>query len=171
MKHTEEGNLTGKPDGKIDQADVVYLGTRAPKFTMGFSNDFRYKGFDLNIYLYASVGGYSYPYTQVEHGVYGGNGIQRLKDNNNFLADIKNRWTSDNMSSAMPSGEVNSYDSYGAPNWEKNTYLRLKSVTLGYDLSRLFKADKLKVRFYFSGQNLLTFTGYKGLDPEVEKYI
>ena len=164
----EEGNLTGKPDGKIDQADVVYLGTRAPKFTMGFSNDFRYKGFDLNIYLYASVGGYSYPYTQVEHGVYGGNGIQRLKDNNNFLADIKNRWTSDNMSSAMPSGEVNSYDSYGAPNWEKNTYLRLKSVTLGYDLSRLFKADKLKVRFYFSGQNLLTFTGYKGLDPEVE---
>ena len=72
------------------------------------------------------------------------------------------------MSSAMPSGEVNSYDSYGAPNWEKNTYLRLKSVTLGYDLSRLFKADKLKVRFYFSGQNLLTFTGYKGLDPEVE---
>ncbi len=80
----EEGNLTGKPDGKIDQADVVYLGTRAPKFTMGFSNDFRYKGFDLNIYLYASVGGYSYPYTQVEHGVYGGNGIQRLKDNNNF---------------------------------------------------------------------------------------
>ena len=164
----EEGNLTGKPDGKIDQADVVYLGTRAPKFTMGFSNDFRYKGFDLNIYLYASVGGYSYPYTQVEHGVYGGNGIQRLKDNNNFLADIKNRWTSDNMSSAMPSGEVNSYDSYGAPNWEKNTYLRLKNVTLGYDLSRLFKADKLKVRFYFSGQNLLTFTGYKGLDPEVE---
>lgn len=115
----EEGNLTGKPDGKIDQADVVYLGTRAPKFTMGFSNDFRYKGFDLNIYLYASVGGYSYPYTQVEHGVYGGNGIQRLKDNNNFLADIKNRWTSDNMSSAMPSGEVNSYDSYGAPNWRR----------------------------------------------------
>ena len=164
----EEGNLTGKPDGKIDQADVVYLGTRAPKFTMGFSNDFRYKGFDLNIYLYASVGGYSYPYTQVEHGVYGGNGIQRLKDNNNFLADIKNRWTSDNMGSAMPSGEVNSYDSYGAPNWEKNTYLRLKNVTLGYDLSRLFKANKLKVRFYFSGQNLLTFTGYKGLDPEVE---
>ena len=32
----------------------------------------------------------------------------------------------------------------------------------------MFKADKLKVRFYFSGQNLLTFTGYKGLDPEVE---
>ena len=55
----------------------------------------------------------------------------------------------------MPSGEVNSYDSYGAPNWEKNTYLRLKNVTLGYDLSRLFKANKLKVRFYFSGQNFI----------------
>lgn len=164
----EDGNLTGKPDGKIDQADVVYLGTRAPKFTMGFSNDFRYKGFDLNIYLYASVGGYSYPYTQVEHGVYGGNGIQRLKDNNNFLADIKERWTSDNMNSSMPSGEVNSYDSYGSPNWEKNTYLRLKNVTLGYDLGRLVKTNKLKIRVYFSGQNLVTFTGYKGLDPEVE---
>ena len=32
----EEGNLTGKPDGKIDQADVVYLGTRAPKFLWDF---------------------------------------------------------------------------------------------------------------------------------------
>ena len=37
-----------------------------------------------------------------------------------------------------------------------------------YMSGNLTAADKLKVRFYFSGQNLLTFTGYKGLDPEVE---
>lgn len=164
----QEGNLTGHPDGKIDQADVVYLGTRAPLYTLGFSNELKYNGFDLSIFLYASVGGYSYPYTQVEHGVYGGNGIQRLKDNNNFLADILNRWTSDNMNTDMPSGEVNSYDSYGVPNWQKNTYVRLKDVTLGYDLSKLFRSNKLKVRLYFTGQNMLTLTKYKGLDPEVE---
>lgn len=164
----EEGSLTGKPDGKTDQADVVYLGTRAPRFAIGFSNDFQYKGFDLSTYFYASADGYSCPCTQVEHGVYSGNGTQKPKDSNSFLVDIKNRWISDNMSSATPSGEMNSYDSHGAPSWEKNTYLRPKSVALGYDLSRLFKTDKLKIRFCFPDQNLLMFTGYKGLDPEVE---
>jgi len=165
----EDGNLTGKPDGKIDQADVVYVGTHAPKFTMGFNNKFRYKGFDLNIFLYASVGAYRWPVTQVEHGVYGGYGTQRLKDNYNFLKEIKNRWGSDNLNATMPSGEVNSYDSFGAPHYEKASYLRLKNLTLGYDITSLFNTKKLNARIYFTGQNLFTITGYNGFDPEVER--
>ncbi len=164
----ENGNLTGKPDGKIDQADAELVGTRSPKFTMGLNNSFRYKGADLSFFLYTSIGGYRWPVTQVEHGVYGGYGTQRLKDNYNFLKDIKDRWGSDNISSTMPSGEVNSYDTYGAPHYQKASYLRLKHLTLGYDITSLFKASKLKARIYASGQNLFTLTSYEGFDPEVE---
>jgi TonB-linked SusC/RagA family outer membrane protein len=164
----ENGNLTGKPDGKIDQADVVYVGTYAPKFTMGLNNTVKYKGFDLNCFLYASIGAYRWPSTQVEHGVYGGYGTQMLRDNYNYLRDIQNRWTSDNMNTDMPSGEVSSYDGYGLPNWQKASYLRLKSLTLGYDITSLFKTSKLNARIYLTGQNLFTITGYKGFDPEVE---
>lgn len=164
----ENGNLTGKPDGIINEADVVYVGTYAPKFTMGLNNTLRYKGFDLNFFLYASVGGYRWPVTKVEHGVYGGYGTQMLRDNYNYLKEIKNRWTSDNMDTNMPSGEVSNYDGYGLPNWEKASYLRLKSLTLGYDITSLFKTSKLNARIYITGQNLFTITGYSGFDPEVE---
>lgn len=165
----EDGNLTGKPDGKIDQADVVYIGTHAPKFTMGFNNEFKYKGFDLNLFLYASVGAYRWPSTHVEHGVYGSYGTQMLRDNYNYLKEIQNRWGSDNLNATMPSGEVNSYDAFGASHFEKASYLRLKNLTLGYDITRFFNVNRLNARVFFTGQNLFTITEYKGFDPEVER--
>lgn len=165
----EDGNLTGNPDGKIDQADVVYIGTHAPKFTMGFNNEFKYKGFDLNLFLYASVGAYRWPSTHVEHGVSGSYGTQMLRDNYNYLKEIQNRWGSDNLNATMPSGEVNSYDAFGASHFEKASYLRLKNLTLGYNITRLFNADRLSARIFLTGQNLFTITGYKGFDPEVER--
>jgi TonB-linked SusC/RagA family outer membrane protein len=165
----EDGNLTGKPDGKIDQADVIYIGTHAPKFTMGFNNEFKYKGFDLNLFLYASVGAYRWPSTHVEHGVYGSYGTQMLRDNYNYLREIQNRWGSDNPDAAMPSGEVNSYDTFGASHFEKASYLRLKNLTLGYDITKLFNTNRLSARVFFTGQNLFTITGYNGFDPEVER--
>lgn len=162
------GQLTGQSDGKVNQADVVFIGTRAPKFTMGLNNVFRYKGFDLSAFLYAAVGGYRWPSTQAEHGVYGSYGTQMLRDNYNYLKEIQNRWSSDNVNTDMPSGVVNSFDAYGAPLWQKASYLRLKNLTLGYDITRLLKVDKISARIYFTGQNIFTVTDYKGFDPEVE---
>jgi TonB-linked SusC/RagA family outer membrane protein len=164
------GNLTGIPDGKINQADVVYLGNRAPKYAIGFNNDFSYKGFDLNFFIYASVGGLKWAATRLEHSVYGSYGTQRFKDNFNFLKEVQNRWTSKNTDTDIPSGEVNSYDGYGSPYWEKSSYLRLKTVSVGYDLSQqLIKRDWLKsARLFIGAQNLFTLTNYNGLDPEAE---
>ncbi|HBG40325.1 MAG TPA: SusC/RagA family TonB-linked outer membrane protein, partial [Porphyromonadaceae bacterium] len=114
------------------------------------------------------VGGYRWPSTQAEHGVYGSYGTQMLRDNYNYLKEIQNRWSSDNVNTDMPSGVVNSFDAYGAPLWQKASYLRLKNLTLGYDITRLLKVDKISARIYFTGQNIFTVTDYKGFDPEVE---
>lgn len=162
------GNLTGSPDGIIDEADMVYLGTQRPKFTMGLNNTLRYKNFDLNFFFYASVGGYKWASTNIEHGVSGGYGLQRISDSYNFLTDIKNRWTSDNMYTDMTSGFPSSYDSLGAPHWQKSSYVRLKYLTLGYDVSQALNMKKYNLRVYASAQNLFTLTEYNGFDPEVE---
>ena len=52
----ENGNLTDGPDGKLDEADIVYMGTATSKFYVGFGNTFTYKGFDLNIFFYGYLG-------------------------------------------------------------------------------------------------------------------
>jgi TonB-linked SusC/RagA family outer membrane protein len=164
------GRLTGKTDNKINQADAALIGTTAPKFSIGLNNTFEYKGFDLNCFFYASCGALKWSYTRMEHSVYGSYGTQRFKDNYNFLAEVANRWTPSHTNTSMPSGDVNSYDAYGSPYWQKATYLRLKTLSIGYNLSSsLIRSKWVKTsRIYFSVQNAFTLTGYDGLDPEVE---
>ena len=165
----ENGELTGEPDGVINQADVSYLGNSAPKFTLGFNNRLKFEGFDLNCFLYASIGGYKWPVTRMEHSVYGSYGIQMLGQNYNYLSEVQERWSSDNTETTMPGGNVNSYQTYGLPYWEKASYVRLKNLSLGYDISRLFEKQlKVNARVYVAAKNLFTITDYKGLDPEVE---
>lgn len=165
----ENGQLIGEADGVINQADVVYMGNSAPKFTLGLNNSIKFEGFDLNCFMYASVGGYKWSETRMEHSVYGSYGIQRLRDNYNFLSEVKDRWTSDNMETNMPSGEVNSYGTYGLPYWQKASYIRVKSISLGYKISDLIGPEwSFDARLYIDVQNLLTITDYDGLDPEVE---
>lgn len=163
----ENGNLTYQPDGKIDNADVTFLGTAAPKFNVGLNNSFKYKNLDLNFFLYASVGAHKWPSTLIEHSVYSSYGLQQISTSYNFLKEIQNRWSSDNMTSEMPNGIINTYQSYGNPRYQDATFLRLKNLSLGYTFNDLFKSA-LNARFYFTGQNLFTLTNYTGLDPEVE---
>ncbi len=165
----DNGNLTGQPDGVINQADLVYRGTQTPKFTAGFSNTVKYKNFDWNCFIYASVGALKWPTTRMEHSVYGSYGAQRFKDNFNFLKEVENRWNSDNMNATMPSGEVNGYSTFGAPYWEKASYIRLKNLSMGYDISDLIaKRFNYTARVSLNAQNVFTITNYNGLDPEVE---
>ncbi|GAB3425896.1 SusC/RagA family TonB-linked outer membrane protein [Niabella aquatica] len=166
----ENGRLTGQPDGIINQADVLYMGTRAPKFTAGLNNIIEFKNFEVMAFLYASVGALKWPTTFIEHGVLGSYGTQRFRDNFNFLEDVKDRWTSTNPSTTMPSGEVNSYTSYGSPYWQDASYLRLKTVSLGYSFPKglLQRWGMQNLKLVVGAQNLFTITKYTGLDPEGE---
>jgi TonB-linked SusC/RagA family outer membrane protein len=155
-------------DGKIDNKDMVLLGVNAPKFTMGLNNSFMYKNFDFSFFLYSSLGRLGWSHMNFKYGT--GVEILGIKNGNNFLADIQNRWSSNNMTSTMPSGFRNPYLLDGQYAHEDASYLRLKNITLGYNFKgKLIKTNHINnCRLYVDVQNVLTLTKFSGLDPEVE---
>lgn len=165
------GNLTGKPDGKITADDRKILGSPIPKFFGGLNFDASYKNFDLNVLLYASVGNEIFNYTkrvlQTFGATQGGIGLQNISEEY-YL----NRWTATNPSTEYPrvtrpdlNGNTRPSDAYV----EDGSYIRLRNVQLGYTLPSVLtqKAKISKVRVFVSAQNLFTITRYSGLDPEI----
>lgn len=150
-------------DGEITTADRTMIGNHKPSMELGFGFNAAYKGFDLSLTVY---------------GVFG-NDIMRSwrswpdspKDNY-AMVDVENRWHGTGTSNTMPRISTNSH-----PNrqWvsdlyvEKGDYVRLKNITLGYDLKYLMPSTNWlsQLRLYVSAQNLVTVTGYSGTDPEI----
>jgi len=143
-----------------------YVGSSIPKFNFGLNNTFRYKDFDLSFFVYAMTGAKIYDQTLSYIDSDGARwGWAYFED-----AD-KDYWTTPGQNAARPkptsSGNKNS--SSASTRWiEKGDYIRLRNVTLGYTLPKQF-AEKLKLsslRVFVNGVNLVTITGYKGVDPE-----
>ncbi|MDE6126191.1 MAG: SusC/RagA family TonB-linked outer membrane protein, partial [Muribaculaceae bacterium] len=90
----------------------------------------------------------------------------------NMFASVKDRWTPDNPSNTLFRVGGQGPTAYSDRTIEDGSYLRLKTVTLGYTLpAALTKRVGINsLRFYASAQNLLTWTKYSGLDPEVSTY-
>lgn len=164
----EDGKVIAKPDGKIDVADMVYLGKNSPDVTMGLDNSFSYRNFDLSFFMYASIGALKWSHLNYRYGT--NFEILRIKDGNNFLEKIKDRWSSKNQNSSMPSGLRNPYLLAGHYAHEKASYLRMKNITLGYNFSdKLIKSSHIgKMRLFFDVQNVFTITNFSGMDPEIE---
>jgi TonB-linked SusC/RagA family outer membrane protein len=157
------GKPTG-PDGKITSADLTQIGNPFPKFTAGLNFNANYKGFDLNLFFQGSYGNDIY-----NTNIYDLQGMTRLF---NAGTDVMRRWKQDgdvtDVPRPTPSGPNVQISSRFV---EDGSYTRLKNLTFGYTLpSRLFGDKVSKFRVYVSGQNLLTITKYKGLDPEVGFY-
>jgi len=89
-------------------------------------------------------------------------------DQNQF-ATLVNRWTPDNPTNELFRTKGNGPNAYSSRIVEDASYLRLKTVSLGYTLisPRLRSWGLEQVRLYLSAQNLLTITNYSGFDPEV----
>jgi TonB-linked SusC/RagA family outer membrane protein len=155
-------------DGKITNADKVVVGNPYPSFTYGFSFNASYKNFDLNIFAQGVQGNKLFnglKYLAMQASVSG--------QNYNMLKDMLGAWSPTNVNSSIPRASQNDPNSnYGnTSDWfiESGSYLRIKNVTLGYTLpaSLSRQAHLNSARIYFTANNLLTFTGYKGFDPEV----
>lgn len=159
--------LDNNGDGQINNDDRVFMGSPWPTFQGGIQWNASYRNFSLNLQL-TGVFGYK---------VY--NDIRRVLDgyqNTNFRADI-DPWTATNTGAKDPrlGTEVNdpgiSSNNYAnSSRWLENaSYGRIRNIELGYNLPQdlLKKVNVASARVYVSGQNLVTFTGYKGLDPEV----
>lgn len=151
-------------DMVVNSDDFTVIGQAIPKHVGGFSNNFTYRNFDLNIFFQWSYGNKIFNANRL---IFEGNGTSTKQLNQ--YESYRNRWSPDNPSNTLfrEGGQGPQY--YSTRVLEDGSYLRLKTVNLGYsfsgDLLRKIKMKGLKV--YAAAQNLLTWTNYSGPDPEV----
>ncbi len=151
-------------DGIIDSNDQTIIGKGDPIHTGGFTNNFEYAGFDLSVFLQWSYGANLLNANRMMFEGYG-----KKKDLNQF-ASYEDRWTFTNQISDIPVVSSSSSNGLFSTRFiEDGSYIRLKTVSLGYSLSNkvLKKLKVSKVRAYVTAQNLFTLTKYSGYDPEV----
>lgn len=153
-------------DGVVDNNDRKTIGNPNPKFIGGFSNNFTFKGFDLNVFLQFSYGN---DILNANRIIFEGGA---LKPGLNQFASYANRWTPDNPTNDLYRVGGQGPRVYSTRIIEDGSYLRLKTVNLGYTfpapLAR--RAHLQSLRVYAAAQNLLTWTNYSGNDPEVSAY-
>lgn len=152
-------------DGVINSLDRVILGKPNPDFFYGLNTNVGYGNFQLSVFLEGVYGNQIFNATNGIHL----NSFQR--GNNQFTDIIGNYWTADNPNPNAKYPKISSATKVDISDRfiEDGSYLRLKSVRLAYNLP-LQKWGVTWLDFaqvYFSGINLLTFTDYSGLDPEV----
>ncbi|PAW94764.1 SusC/RagA family TonB-linked outer membrane protein [Mucilaginibacter sp. MD40] len=148
-------------NGVITPADRTYLGNSNPHYMAGFGNDFHYKGIDLGIFFQGAFDYYLYNMNaMVLESTTGAAALNR------FVAG-----TNENTNIPREGYYLSTYGSYVNSRFVENaSYVRLKSLTLGYNFPQTwFRNMKILqgVKVYAEAQNLLTITGYKGTDPEV----
>lgn len=154
-------------DGQITEEDRDYSGKSPwPSLQAGAQFNAQYKNFTLNLQVVGVFGNYIY------------NGTRQILDgyqNTNFRKDIR-PWTEENPNTGDPRIGVADGDPALALNasnstrWlEDGSYFRVRNLEIGYNLdpALLGRSGIDQARIYISGQNLLTFTGYSGLDPDV----
>jgi TonB-linked SusC/RagA family outer membrane protein len=164
-------------DGIIDNKDMTDLGNAQPKFYGGFSQNFRYKNWDMSLMFNFSVGNKVYNANKIEYST------QYLYKDNNMLAEVADRfrWFDDagvkvndptalaalnaNTTGWTPPAGAYFLHSYAI---EDGSFLRLNNVTLGYSLGKEFtkQLGLSNFRLYFTMNNVFTITGYSGYDPE-----
>lgn len=153
-------------DGQITVADRQIVGNALPDFFGGLNNRFNFLGFDLGILLNFEYGNKVYNLNRffMEHG-----GI--FSGSITFLPRQLDRWQQPGDITDIPrmTTQGNNYTLPSDRNLEDASFLRLRSLSLGYTLpvNAVQRIGLQSLRVYFQGTNLLTFTRYSGLDPEV----
>lgn len=153
-------------DGKIDDEDKEYCGSAIPKFEVNLNFATSYKGFDLSAVIGSAWG----------HKLYNANKYfyEGMNSGSNFIRSSLKAWTPENRNTDVPravlqdpNGNLRESDRF----LESGNFIRLRQLQIGYTLpkSLLQKVYLEKLRFYISGENLLTWTNYSGIDPEFSR--
>lgn len=153
-------------DGVIDDNDKEYCGSGIPKLEVNLNLSAAYKGFDFSM-LIGSAWGYK---------LYNGNKYfyEGMSSGSNFLASTLNAWTPENRNTDVPRAVYADYNGNTKESdrfLENGDFVRLRQVQIGYTIPAFItkKAYIEKLRFYVSGENLFTITGYDGIDPEFSR--
>lgn len=154
-------------NGVVNDDDRTILGDPIPDITYGFSANLQYKGLDLSV-LFQGVEG-----VDIYNGLrYWNEGMAEIS---NHSTAVFNRWTGPGTTNSFPRAVLLDPNFNRRPSdrfLEDGSYLRLKNITLGYSipkkvLSTIGGGFINSLRIYASAQNILTFTGYSGYDPEI----
>lgn len=149
-------------DGTVNASDRTYIGDPNPDFTFGFTNNFSYKGINLNILLQGSYGNDIYNASRMD--------TEGMYDGKNQTTNVLRRWRIPGQITDVPKAGFKQHNS--SYYVEDGSYLRVKSVTLSYDVPRrmLKKIGFTRLMPFFTATNLFTITGYNGMDPEINQY-
>lgn len=186
------GQMPGDPrytdvnnDGRIDyDNDWKVIGNALPKLIFGINNQFEYKNFDLTFLLQGTYGNDVFNVARIKRETSPG-----------FSKELLKRWTPENQNTDIPALHKATYRDQYRRDWlaahpdqpllstitfptsgsnvterwiEDGSYMRLKNITLGYTFTNLEFVNRMRI--FVSGMNLLTFTRYKGFDPEASSY-
>ena len=180
--YDDSGNLTGRPDGKLNTADKVLVhknndptgnGKPVTNFSFGFNNEFTFQNFDLSVYMY----GFIQKKMNRDRATAFDTWAQLAQFGWNVSTIAKDRWSYDNTGASLPTGLNKNYASFLGESdyWLENaTFLRCREISLGYRLASelLGKQDVVKnLRVFASLQNPFVLTGYKGIDPELRNFL
>ncbi|WP_016777463.1 SusC/RagA family TonB-linked outer membrane protein [Anaerophaga thermohalophila] len=154
-------------DGELNGEDRTRIGSPWPDFTGGINVRLAYDNFDLTANVYASVGNDLVNWLRED--LYS----TQSSDNNVISGLLDKAWHGEGTSNDIPRvahTDLNqNFARFSDYFVEDGSYMRLKNIQLGYSLPQtvLDRIGLTKCRFYVSGQNVLTITGFDGVDPEV----
>jgi TonB-linked SusC/RagA family outer membrane protein len=168
-----DGNLTGEPDGIVNDDDRMYLGSAIPKVTGGMNISLGYKGFDLSIFMQGAWG------NKIVNRIYGI--MNEMKYGNYSVESYENFWRLIDPAQPALGGTTNEWPrpTVNDPNQnnrmsqrivQDGAYWRIQNVQLGYNFNQniLNKIPGVtELRLYIAAQNLFTITKYKGYDPDI----
>ena len=151
-------------DGKISDADMHYLGSPDPLFTLNFGNTLSYKNFSLYFNFRWAQGDKTH-FLWFDPNAYG-----TSMTSGNQLARVK-PWTEENPSKVFPRYGYNNTENnneFFYRFWNQRTYLKLKDLVFSYNIDQNLtkKIGLAGARVYFAGTDLFTISRWSGIDPE-----
>ncbi len=161
---SQTGDLVYKDlngNGIFDPNDRTIIGNPNPDFSFGFTNNFSYKNWYLDVLVTGSYGGEIYNASRFD--------LEMMNDFKNQSTAVLNRWTIPGQTTNIPRANSATAQYVSDRFVEDGSFIRIKSATLGYNFLTPFKGVS-KINLYVTGQNLLTWTDYTGFDPEVNAF-
>lgn len=149
-------------DKKITATDRTYIGDPNPDFIYGFTNTLTWKGISLNVFFQGTYGNDIFNASRIE--------TEGMNDLKNQSTRVLDRWKRPGMVTTIPKANFDLQpSSYFV---EDGSYLRLKEITLSYNINnhKIRKVGISRLQPYFTAQNLFTITKYIGMDPEVNQW-